>query len=444
MSNTSSSVTSVLTNNDTGKKNVIKMVGLPAKDANYSALTGIFPRNFETIGEMVQSESEIAYDRFYGNDAGKYTVDNYVETVDIDDNEELKNIIQKIRSFIETNKAPFAAEFIAKYPGIFASTVFKDDLNKDPDKLDLTKHIYENFADDAKARETMEGVNKCAECVFAVLSNEKYVSKSVTFDRSTDVPTIDELNVLIPKYYESFVYIVGQGFNVFSPTSSDMSFFKTFDKLLAELPKSLIFSFGNRDEMVKSFFESKPVSGLLSSFAKDGKKEGNSGYYVGGLDADKKKQGAGVMRWNNKNVFEGTFANDAIIEGDFRTFDAGTGTGAGTGAPQKLIMTDSNTGAATLNGVAGIFDSVGGEFGLSSTIVSAIPTAASPSASTSSSTSASPPSSASASTSASPLPVVPSSTIIAIPTSTSSSSSSSTIISIPTSSSSTIIAVPKP
>ena len=109
--------------------------------------------------------------------------------------------------------------------------------------------------------------------------------------------------------------------------------------------------------MVKSFFESSVMMEQLTEFGISSKKEETDGYYVGVLNAAKQKEGAGVMRWNNKSVFEGTFANDVIVEGEFTTFG---------GSPEPLKITNAATGAATLNGVVGTFDSVGGVFDIPS------------------------------------------------------------------------------
>jgi len=344
--------TSVLTDKDSGDKHIVKH-DLPVENT-YAVMTGIFPGTTKSLSEMIEMDSGIAYNSFYGSgDDLKtiYDIDNYVEIVDLNNNDELKTIIEKIRDFIDKNKIGLAKEFNDKHPGVIA------DLDTKIEDLPAT-HQYEDFSDNAKAQEKMTNVNKLAEIVFKVLTNAKYATTDLTiiFDR-TVVISIDELNVLIPKYYNSFLYIVGQGFNVFSPPDGappNISFYKTFDKLLANMPKSLTFSFGNKDLMVKTFFESSNVKTLISGFVKDSKKEGNAGYYVGELDPAKQKKGAGVMRWNNGNVFEGTFANDAIVEGDFTEF--------GSGLVKKLKMTNAIKGDSTLDGVAGIFDSVDGVF----------------------------------------------------------------------------------
>ena len=398
-------MTSVLTNKDSGQKKMEKLVGLPAGDGNYSAMTGIFPMDLRAFDKIIESESKFAHNSFYGNDKDNYKVDNYIETVDLDDNEELKNIIDKIRVFLKTNREPYAKEFNIDHNGLFA------DLEKEPFDLDLDKHKYEDFSDEQKARDKMKDVNTLAELVFKILTKPNYVSRDPTalFDRTGFDLSTEELNVLIPKYYNSFVYIVGQNFNIFSPSApANITFYKAFDKMLGEMP-SLIFSFGNRDLMVKSFFESSVMMERLTEFGISSKKEETDGYYVGVLNAAKQKEGAGVMRWNNKSVFEGTFANDVIVEGNFTTFG---------GSPEPLKITNAATGAATLNAVVGIFDSVGGVFVPSSTspvvpTLTSPSTAASSSASSSSSTAASPPPSSSSS----------SSSIIAIPITTSSSSS---------------------
>jgi hypothetical protein len=360
--------TSVLKDKVSHDKHFIKH-DLPVENT-YAAMTGIFPGTTKSLSEMVQSESGIAYNSFYSNgDDLKtiYDIDNYVEIVDLNNNDELKTIIEKIRDFIDKNKIGLAKEFNDKHPGVIA------DLDTKVEDLPTT-HQYENFSDNDKAKAAMTNVNKLAEIVFKVLTNSKYVATdpTITFDR-TVVISIDDLNALIPQYYNSFVYIVGQGFNVFSPPKGappNISFYETFDRLLADMPKSLIFSFGNKELMVKSFFESSDVKVLISGFAKDSKKEENKGYYVGGLDGSKQKQGAGVMRWNNGNVFEGTFANDAIVEGDFTEF--------GSGLVKKLKMTNAIKGDSTLDGVAGIFDSVDGVFVSTGSSTSASTTVAVP------------------------------------------------------------------
>jgi hypothetical protein len=420
MSNVHISTTSVLKDKVSGNKHLIKH-DLPVENT-YAAMTGIFPGMTKSLSDMIESESTIAYNSFYGNGEdlkNNYDTDNYVEIVDLNNNDELKTIIEKTRDFIDKNKKGLAKEFNDKHPGLIA------DLDTKVEDLPTT-YKYEDFSDNDKAREKMTNVNKLAEIVFKVLTNSKYVATdpTITFDR-TVVISIDELNVLIPKYYNSFVYIVGQGFNVFSPPGGappNISFYEKFDRLLADMPRSLIFSFGNRELMVKSFFESSDMKVLLSGFGTSNKKEENKGYYVGGLDGSKQKQGAGVVRWNNGNVFEGTFANDAIVEGDFTEF--------GIGVPHKLKMTNAIKGDATLDGVMGIFDSVDGVFVSTGS-------SSSTSASPVSSTVASPVSSTVASTSAS--------TIVAVPTtsaSTSASSSSTTTAS--TTTASTTVAVPNP
>ena len=334
-------------------------------------MTGIFPGIKMSFGEMfkmIPSESEFAHNSFYGDDKEKYKLDNYVETVDLNNNEELKNIIEKIRVFLEKNRTPFASEFNAKHSGIF------DNLETEPDLLDLKTHKYEDFSDDVKAPPKMKDINTLAELVFKILTKPNYVSTvvpPVTFDRTEFNLSTEELNILIPKYYNTFVYSVGQNFNIFSPPDGEppnISFYEAFDKLLAKLPMSLVFSFGNRELMVKSFFNSTVVNEALNKFVESGKKEETEGYYVGELNAAKQKAGAGVMRWNNKNIFEGTFVNDSIADGMFTVSDD---------SPKSLKMTDAKTGQATLDAVAGTFDSVSGVFisgsssaGLSSAVVS--------------------------------------------------------------------------
>jgi hypothetical protein len=352
MSNVHISTTSVLKDKVSGDKHFIKH-DLPVENS-YAAMTGLFPGMTKSLSDMIESNTTIAHNSFYGNGEdlkNNYDTDNYLEIVDLNNNDEVKTIIDKIRDFINKNKIGLAKEFNDKHPGVLA------DLDTKLEDLPKT-HKYEDFSDNDEAREKMTNINNLSEIVFKVLTNSKYVSKdpTITFDR-TVVISIDDLNVLIPKYYNSFVYIVGQVFNVFSPPDGappNISFYETFDKLLADMPKSLIFSFGNKKLMVKSFFESSNMKTILSSFGTSNKKEGNAGYYVGGLDGSKQKQGAGVMRWNNGNVFEGTFANDAIDEGDFIQ--------SGIGVPHKLKMTNAIKGDATLDGVMGIFESVGGEF----------------------------------------------------------------------------------
>lgn len=386
MSDTFTSATVITTDKDTEYKYIDKLVGLPARDPNYSAMTGIFPRDLTEFTKMIEMESKFAHNSFYGDDKDKYKVDNYVETVDLNNNEELKNIIEKIRVFLADNRVPFAKEFHAKHPG-----TFDDFLEKEPDALDALTHKYEDFSDDETAPDKMNKVITLAELVFNILTKPNYVSddSSVIFNRDDFDLSTEELNVLIPQHFNSFVYIVGQNFNIFSPkASTNKSFYEVFDKLLGEMP-SLIFSFGNRELMVKSFFQSSVIKEGLNEFGKSSKKEEIEGYYVGDLNAAKQKAGSGVMRWNNKNVFEGTFANDVIVEGDFTTFG---------GSPEPLKITDAATGAATLNSVAGIFDSVGGNF-VSSTVSS---TSASPTVAVSS------PTAAVSSTSASP-------TVVAVP-----------------------------
>jgi len=364
MSDTHTSTTVITTDEDTGNKNINKLVGLPGADPNYSALTGIFPGDPTEFTKMIELESKFAHNSFYGNDKDKYKVDNYIETVDLNNNEELKDIIEKIRVFLADNRVPFAKEFDSKHPGTFG-----DFLEKEPDALDPLIHKYEDFSDDEKASDQMKKVITLAELVFKILTKPNYVSDdtSVTFDRNDFDLSTEELNVLIPQHYNSFVYIVGQNFNIFSPLNSSMpannSFYEVFDKLLGEMP-SLIFSFGNRELMVKSFFESSVMKERLNEFGKSSKKEESEGYYVGQLNATKQKAGDGVMRWNNKSMFEGTFANDVIVEGNFTTFG---------GSPEPLKITNAATGAATLNSVAGTFDSVSGNFVLTSAVVSAIP-----------------------------------------------------------------------
>ncbi len=439
MSNVHISSTSVLKDQVSGDKHVIKH-DLPVENS-YAAMTGIFPGITKSITDMVESESTIAYNSFYNNGddlKNNYEIDNYVEIIDLNNNDELKTIIEKIRDFIDKNKKNLAAEFNENHPGIVLA-----DLDTDVDDLPDT-HKYEDLSDDDTVREKIMNVNKLSETVFKVLTNDNYVSKQtppVTFDR-TVVISIDELNVLIPKYYNSFVYIVGQAFNVFSPRDGvppNISFYEKFDRLLKDVPKSLIFSFGNRDLMVKSFFELSNIKMLMGEFDKDSKQDGNEGYYVGGLNGSQ-KQGNGVMRWINKNVFEGTFANDAINEGNFVEFGA---------TSKKLIMTNAANGEATLDGVVGIFDTVGGVFSLP---------AASPSSA--SSTTVGVPSSG-----ASPTTIVgvtlsnaSSPTIVGVPSSSASGVPSSgalptTIVGVPSSSASgvpsssaspTIVGVPNP
>ena len=386
MSNVHISTTSVLKDKASGDKHFIKH-DLPVENS-YAAMTGIFPGMTKSLSDMIESKTTIAHNSFYGNgeDLKKnYDTDNYLEIVDLNNNDELKTIIEKIRDFIDKNKIGIAKEFNDKHSGVIA------DLDTKVEDLPKT-HKYEDFSDNDKAREKMTNVNKLAEIVFKVLTNSKYVSKdpTITFDR-TVVISIDDLNVLIPKYYNSFVYIVGQGFNVFSPpkgTPPNKTFYETFDRLLADMPKSLIFSFGNKELMVKTFFESSNMKTLLSGFGASNKKEENAGYYVGGLDGSKQKQGAGVMRWNNGNVFEGTFANDVIVEGDF--------TQSGIGVPHKLKMTNAIKGDSTLDGVVGIFDSVAGVF--VSTSSSSVSSTVSSTSAASSSTSAMPTTSSSTTT----------------------------------------------
>lgn len=396
MSNVHISTTSVLKDRVSGDKHIVKH-NLPVENS-YSAITGIFPGITKSLSDMVESDSTIAYNSFYGNGEdlkNNYEIDNYIETVDLNNNDELKTIIEKIREFIKKNKKSLADEFGVEHPGALA------DLDTKQEDLPQT-HKYEDFSDNDEAKDKMTNVNNLAEIVFEVLTNDKYVSKQtppVTFDR-TVVLSIAELNVLIPKYYNSFVYIVGQGFNVFSPPHgalNNISFYETFDRLLKETQQSLIFSFGNRDLMVKSFFESSDVKTMLSGFVKDSKKEENEGYYVGGLNGSQ-KQGNGIMRWNNKNVFEGTFANDAINEGNFIQF------GISVTAPQKLIMKNATNGDATLDGVVGTFDSVSGVF-TSSAAPTTAPTTVSTTVSTAAPTTA-------------PTTTASSATIVAVPTPT--------------------------
>ena len=427
MSNVHISTTSVLKDKVSGNKHFIKH-DLPIENS-YAAMTGLFPGMTKSLSDMIESNTTIAHNSFYSNGEdlkNNYDTDNYLEIIDLNNNDEVKTIIDKIRDFIDKNKIGLAKEFNDKHPGVLA------DLDTKLEDLPKT-HKYEDFSDNDKAREKMTNINNLSEIVFKVLTNSKYVSKdpTITFDR-TVVISIDELNVLIPKYYNSFVYIVGQVFNVFSPPDGappNISFYETFDKLLADMPKSLIFSFGNKKLMVKSFFESSNMKTILSSFGTSNKKEENAGYYVGTLDGSKQKQGAGVMRWNNGNVFEGTFANDAIDEGDFIQ--------SGIGVVKKLKMTNPIKGDATLDGVVGIFESVGGEFvpntTASTTAASspiAIPTAAS-------TTTVSP----TASTTAA------STTVAVSPTSTSTTpppTSTSTTVAVAPTAASTTVAVSKP
>jgi hypothetical protein len=66
-------------------------------------------------------------------------------------------------------------------------------------------------------------------------------------------------------------------------------------------------------------------------------------------NANDKKNGKGMIRWQNGNIFEGTFANDVMQSGNF--IESG-----------KSVTLTITSGVATLGGQSGTFNMNDGTF----------------------------------------------------------------------------------
>jgi hypothetical protein len=141
-----------------------------------------------------------------------------------------------------------------------------------------------------------------------------------------------------PQNHESVLYVIGQVFNIIDPTH-----YKSF---LTDKPSTSSSASSLSSISKTNFFQFIVKDPNITSISKDGT------LYVGETK-DYKKEGKGMMRWANGNIFEGTFANDSIEKGTFRKND---------GTTDNLVSSNATTGAAKFGTVDGTFNMDNGKF----------------------------------------------------------------------------------
>jgi len=124
---------------------------------------------------------------------------------------------------------------------------------------------------------------------------------------------------------EVALYIIGQVFNIIDPDFVE-PFMNLDDPLLIPPPPVVSSSLSPPATAPIDFFKMiVPIPNTTSS-ATTSKISNTKYYYVGNTDSNGKKQGKGMIRWTNGNIFEGNFDNDAINDGKLITFPSGTTT----------------------------------------------------------------------------------------------------------------------
>jgi hypothetical protein len=396
--------TDMLLKNDNGNVSVMSHDVLTKNIiAEYSKNSGVVYENpssifdFENLAEKLKKQSEEIHNNFYN----AIDIDStYEKSIDLsNDNMNFKNVFHKFRGCLDEFRVAFADE-IGKVPSLtVGSTTYEVAYLKESTPATLT---YVNMKNNVDVKTMVEMLESMKNKVLDILkdpaaastattststsstassstatssstttaaspataasstttaspatstaaappppnfSSLKYDVTLTTIDKDKDnfkIWSAKEVGILEePQNHENVLYVIGQVFNIIPPDY--------YESFLTDNPSTSSSASSLSSVSKTNFFQfivKDPASNIMS-ISKDGT------LYVGETNGNQ-KNGKGMMRWANGNIFEGEFVNDSIktnVDGIFN------------GKPLKI--TDANTGAATLDGAAGIFDMNTGEF----------------------------------------------------------------------------------
>jgi hypothetical protein len=154
--------------------------------------------------------------------------------------------------------------------------------------------------------------------------------------------------------HENCIYVIGQVFNIINPDyrKSFLPEDSLYSKILSKISSSISsVSAPSPTDIFTKISNISPTGVANRIDGPDGK-----WYYVGEIiqtssNAYDKKNGKGMIRWQNGNIFEGTFANDVIVTGILIT---------DSGKTKKTLTITS--GVANLGGKPGTFNMDTGTF----------------------------------------------------------------------------------
>jgi hypothetical protein len=384
----------------------------------YSRNTGVVYKNdrsvfdFANLAEKLIQQSKQGYYDFYKPDLE--ITSSYVQTVDGDDaNIAVIDVFQKLRGCLDTYRVAFVDElnkvaltisgnaYDSKYlkenlptPTQYVNMTNATDVKNMIDALTTWKtRIISILAPSAPPVSTLGSTMPTSPFsgpVSGPVSGPAPASAS-PFSAPAPAPTTNSLSDL--KYdhngdainkddftqwtgkeisilgaennHENCIYVIGQVFNIINPDyrKSFLPEDSLYSKILSKISSSISSVSAPSPTDIFTKISNIPPTGIANRI--DG--PGGNWYYVGGIETSTSnsnrelKNGKGMIRWKNGNIFEGTFANDVMQSGNF--IESGkpsaklviTITGAATGIALDKIP-------ATLGSKSGTFDMDKGTF----------------------------------------------------------------------------------
>ncbi len=360
----------------------------------YSRNTGVVYNNdrsvfdFANLAEKLIQQSKQGYYDFYEPDPEIKS--SYVQTVDGDDaNIAVIDVFQKLRGCLETHKDAFVDELNKVALTISGKKYDTAYLKENPP----TNIQYVNMTNATDVKNMIDALTTWKTQIISILApsappvstsgptspgSAAPVSGPVsgpasasapttnslsTFTYAPDDTTIDkddfkkwsgkEISILgAESNHENCIYVIGQVFNIINPKhyKSFLPEDSLYSKILSKISSSI--SSVSAPSPTDIFTKISNIS--MGATRIDG--PGGKWYYVGEItpsssNANDKKNGKGMIRWQNGNIFEGTFANDVIVTGILIT-DSGK-------TKKTLIIT---SGVATLGSKSGTFNMDTGTF----------------------------------------------------------------------------------
>jgi hypothetical protein len=334
--------------------------------------------DFANLAEKLIQQSKQGYYDFYEPDFE--ITSSYVQTVDGDDaNIAVIDVFQKLRGCLETYKDAFVDELnkvALTISGKPYDTAYLKETSPTPNKyVDMTNATdVKNMIDALTTWKTriisilqnppvsapVSGptspssaapVSTPATSATNTLSDLKYNADDITIDKDKFANwTGKEISILgAESNNENCIYVIGQVFNIIDP-----DYRKSFlpeDSLYSKILSKISSSISSLSAPSPTDIFTKISIGSANRIDEPN----NKWYYVGGITKSASnndlKDGNGMIRWQNGNIFEGTFTNDAIVSGNLIT-DSGK-------IKKTLTIT---AGVASFDGKQGTFNMDTGTF----------------------------------------------------------------------------------
>ena len=358
----------------------------------YSRNTGVVYNNdrsvfdFANLAEKLIQQSKQGYYDFYEPDPEIKS--SYVQTVDGDDaNIAVIDVFQKLRGCLETYRDAFVDELnkvTLTISGKTYDTAYLKETSPTPTQyVDMTNatdvknmidalttwktriiYILQNppVSTSGSTMPTSPVSGPVSAAPVSAPASAPTTNSLSTFTYAPDDTTIDkdkftqwsgkEISILgAESNHENCIYVIGQVFNIINPKhyKSFLPEDSLYSKILSKISSSI--SSVSAPSPTDIFTKISNISmGANRIDGPDGK-----WYYVGEIiqtssNAYDKKNGKGMIRWQNGNIFEGIFTDDVINNGNFIE----------SGKPSaKLTIT---SGSATLGSKSGTFNMDTGTF----------------------------------------------------------------------------------